>query len=113
MRRNPYARRDVVLRRMGFQDYRHYLASGLWVGIRRAVMARDGGLCVCCGGRGWQVHHFRYDEATLLGERLDGMVAICGDCHRECELDESGRHRRLAAVNRMVMRKWEKNFPFR
>lgn len=70
------------LRRLGFESYADYLASPLWARIRAAVMKKAGGACVDCGEKATQAHHERYTFENLRGERTDGIVALCRDCHK-------------------------------
>lgn len=88
--RSIWTQRSIVLASLGYPDYETYLESDRWALIRGQVLARDRYLCGC-GKKATQVHHRKYDEATLLGETLDYMVAICAPCHRFGSVDHDGR----------------------
>jgi hypothetical protein len=79
------------LRSIGFASYDAYLASELWMKIRKKVMARTNGLCSRCWNRASQVHHYAYTEDNLKGENLVGLEALCRQCHKVehsgCDLD--------------------------
>lgn len=70
------------LRRLGFSSYEEYRESALWKRLRRRVMEKYGWKCVDCGNKATQAHHERYTFENLRGERQDGIVALCRDCHK-------------------------------
>lgn len=82
--------RPYELRRLGFDNYRQYLASDLWKTIRRRVLERDGNLCATCGKEARHVHRRSYEYAALSGDSIDNLVSLCGGCHFSIEL-RSGR----------------------
>ncbi len=82
-----YASRNAILKLMGYQDYAAYLASNLWDEIRYQVMRGSIGRCCMCGREAQQVHHNRYDRATLEGKSRKELHAICDACHRRIEFD--------------------------
>lgn len=86
-----YAERASNLKSIGFDSYPQYRDSDLWVDIREQVLDASGGLCGC-GAKASQAHHGDYRVATLLGDDLSGLRAVCGYCHRQCEYD-NGRKR--------------------
>lgn len=82
---NPYSYRNDNLRQLGFGSYYEYLRSPLWAEIRARVLA-DGPMCARCAKRkATQVHHRSYDKATLKGESLESLNAVCAKCHRQVE----------------------------
>lgn len=105
---------------LAMNDYAEYLASPLWQSIRTRVLNRENRICRLCADPATQVHHRRYDKATMLGDDITRLVALCENCHqlvefdrgRKCSLEEAdqrydrfegkeGRillHRRLAEV---------------
>ena len=86
-----YARRNAILKKMGFSSYKAYLASDLWKSIRQRVFDRDGGICrLCLKRKAKSVHHITYHEDTLRGETLDQLVSICGGCHVYSEFNAKG-----------------------
>lgn len=78
-----YGSRNKVLAQIGFASYDLYLASSLWAGIRAKVL--KGADCYGCGGKPNQVHHRSYSKATMLGGRMDRLVAVCEFCHTAAE----------------------------
>lgn len=83
---NPYEERNAMLRGMGFDDYKSYLNSPMWAGIRARVFENCPD-CVKCGRDARQIHHLRYTAKNLSGESLSGLVAICAGCHVKAEFD--------------------------
>lgn len=93
-----YEQRARLLPMLGFGTYSAYLASPLWEAIRSRVMARDRQRCRLCNDRAPQVHHSAYDLATLRGEDLSRLAAVCAGCHRSIEFDGEGKKRPPAEV---------------
>jgi hypothetical protein len=85
-----YSARRTLLLSIGFSSYREYLSSCLWRTLRETVLSESGGLCEFCRCPATQVHHSRYDIATLTGDSLDGLHPVCGACHRNGEFFPSG-----------------------
>lgn len=102
-----YAKRDAILRSLGFDSYKAYLKSDLWKSIRHKVLARDGHQCRSCARHANQVHHRRYSAEVLLGEALEWLQAICGRCHRGIEFTSRGKVP-LADANRTLKRRTRK-----
>lgn len=101
---NFYQERDKLLRKMKFSCYGDYLRSDLWLGIRERVMVRDYRHCWCCDAKATEVHHRRYDKATLSGNDLSGMVAICHECHKKVEFDFGGnKHTHPGLVDKALV----------
>lgn len=73
--------RSHLIRCIGFPSYSIYLESELWASIRRRVIRKAKGRCCSCEAKASQVHHSEYTESNLRGESLDGLHAMCGDCH--------------------------------
>lgn len=76
-----YAKRNRILRQLGFESYEAYLESPLWKSIRLRVLKRDRWKCFGCRGSAWQVHHRKYTYANLSGRDTHGLSAVCGTCH--------------------------------
>lgn len=91
---NPYAYRDDNLQRLGFSSYGRYLKSELWKTIRAAVLERDHHRCQFCGRLAKTAHHRAYDPATLAGECLNALSAICQRCHKRVEEPDNFRRSR-------------------
>ena len=87
-----YAGRNIVLRRLGFEDYRTYLASELWADIRRRALSKSR-RCYCCRRKkkATQVHHLFYTEENLSGHVLRGLKPLCAVCHQAIEFSRSGK----------------------
>jgi hypothetical protein len=101
---NPYTYRDDNLLVLGFTSYRAYLASELWASIRARVIRRDKSKCRRCGRNksNLQVHHRAYDPATLRGDCLDALMAVCDRCHKKAERPKDrsrSGHDRLAQAS--------------
>lgn len=85
---NPYGYRNDNLRALGFKSYHAYLKSDLWKGIRARVLDRAKGACERCRRPATQVHHRAYDPATLRGETIDALTAVCSRCHHKAEMQQ-------------------------
>ena len=83
-----YAARNALLKALGYATYKAYLASPLWKSIRARVLRRFGGKCKGCGRRASQVHHHHYTREVLTGRSIEGMSAVCGNCHEGIEFHE-------------------------
>lgn len=61
--------------------YPKYLKTDHWLRLRRRVLKRDD--CTFCsvGDEVLHVHHKTYERRGR--ERLDDLVALCGDCHKK------------------------------
>lgn len=93
-----YGRRNWVLRSMGYASYGEYLASPLWASIRARVLTRDKRVCFSCLGFATQVHHTDYKRQTIAGTSLDGLVSVCGRCHKRAEVTQDGLKRQPTAA---------------
>ena len=61
-----------------FRTYADYRKSQLWKSIRAKVVKER---CEICGSPSSDVHHFQYDDATLLGRDLSHLFTVCRQCH--------------------------------
>ena len=62
------------------QQYRRYLASGVWQQRRTAAVERAGGKCQRCGSRArLEVHHKTY--VNVYAERPEDLEVLCAACH--------------------------------
>jgi len=82
---NVYAYRDDNLKQLGYASYEAYLRSPLWKSIRQRVHARAQQKCERCQQPSQQVHHRAYDPATLRGDSIHALMALCERCHRTAE----------------------------
>lgn len=87
-----YQQRDEVLLDLGFESYKAYLASDLWIGIRRIVMEENPN-CAICLRKSTQVHHMSYVRDVLVGTNRTELKAVCFGCHRKIEFYANGRKR--------------------
>lgn len=79
---NVYKYRDDNLKRLGFKNFRAYLRGELWRSIERRVFDHSP-TCRCCGDRrAERVHHRAFDPATLTGESIAALTALCERCFR-------------------------------
>lgn len=82
--------------------YDQYLRSTLWKSIRDWVVVAQAGKCSICNREAAEVHHHDYTEATMWGERSDGLVGLCPRCHDLIEFD-GNRVKREALVEKRVV----------
>ena len=82
---DPYQYRADNLRHIGFMSYRAYLHSDLWKVIRASVLTAEPQCQKCYVKTATQVHHRSYDLATLRGDDLRSLSALCSRCHRRAE----------------------------
>lgn len=82
--------RDARLQAAGFADYRAYLNSPVWRGVKRRYV-ESGAPAVClCGADEVQFHHMTY--ARVGGDELVGdLQPLCVKCHATVhELERRG-----------------------
>lgn len=61
-------------------NYKEYLKSDYWLGIREQVYERDGHKCKLCDSpKNICVHHLSYEN--LYNEKLEDLVTLCRKCH--------------------------------
>ena len=53
-----------------------------WTAAKKAVTARDKGLCRCCGKPGVHVHHLIYRSHGGT-KSIDNLVLLCVACHQD------------------------------
>ena len=73
-----YKYRDILLKELGFQNYKYYLSSELW---RNDIRPRV-------------IDEYKHN---LLGKSLDGMIVLCRKCHKRAEFTRAiggGKHKR-------------------
>ena len=87
--KEQYAIRNALLQALGFKNYSLYLKSETWKKIRHRVLLTSPP-CSVCARRATQVHHTTYTRANLQGTSLEGLVAVCGQCHKACEYSKKG-----------------------
>ena len=100
--REKYDERLGVLILNGYQTYGDYLKSPLWQEIRERVFEKFGRICHFCTDQATQIHHEKYDLATIMGDSLRYLIPVCGRCHTDGEFYPSGEKcSPLAATCRM------------
>ena len=87
---DPWEVRKASLRALDFADYQAYLASDLWRKIRAKVYATKGKGCSFCDGAATQVHHNDYKSNTMRGKNINGLLPVCGDCHKRGSKSSAG-----------------------
>lgn len=105
-----YKERNLILRGIGFASYADYLASDLWKGIRRRVLALHG-KCSRCRKKASRVHHTAYDYDTMAGINLTKLRAVCNHCHEQAEFKENGQKSTLQEANVRLSTKRIKSEP--
>lgn len=86
-----YEDRVIALKSIGFNSYKEYLESPLWLAIKKEVFIRDA--CQCrvkyCADKGCkQAHHLSYSRIVLLGLDSSKIVTVCIKHHKEIEYDK-------------------------
>tara|TARA_R110000823_G_scaffold315193_1_gene446092 strand:- start:2224 stop:2580 length:357 start_codon:yes stop_codon:yes gene_type:complete len=95
-----YKYRDILLKELGFQNYKYYLSSELWRNdIRPRVIDEYNEECMICEEKcnDLEIHHLEYSKHNLLGKSLDGMIVLCRKCHKRAEFTRAiggGKHKR-------------------
>jgi hypothetical protein len=65
----------------GKQEYRKYLNSMKWAGIRAGIISSRGCRCESCGSKEQlQVHHLRYPK-VWGEEKPEDLQVLCRKCH--------------------------------
>jgi 5-methylcytosine-specific restriction endonuclease McrA len=85
--------------------YRQYLQSPHWHDVRKRFWNSKlcDGTCEVCGGtERLQVHHNTYKR--IGNERLNDLVLLCDDCHKEAHRIEKERPNGilLGAIRRLI-----------
>ncbi len=94
-----YHQRDIVIKALGYVDYQDYLKSELWYSIRNRLLPSK---CSCgCGAYANQIHHRFYTEQNLLGDSLNGLVALHSECHQSIEYSNTKKNNLLKANSRL------------
>lgn len=97
-----YRIRDRILGELGYESYGEYLESGLWLWLRKRVLAKYKWTCQRCGRKGTQVHHTRYTRDNLSGKTIYFMICICAHCHRVSEFLPDGRKTTQKEANEII-----------
>ena len=73
------------------QEYKDFLMSWVWGGLRAQVLERAEGKCEVCGvGGTLHIHHKTYKRAGG-NETLDDLIALCPPCHKRVHALARGR----------------------
>ncbi|HEU4682959.1 MAG TPA: HNH endonuclease signature motif containing protein [Nitrospira sp.] len=92
------------LKSLGFKSYQEYLASEHWISLRKRYwQSKLPKRCHGCGlTQGLQLHHRKY--ARLGEERLNDLILVCSDCHREIHAYEKRTGQNMWGVTNIVLR---------
>ena len=91
-----YAERNLLLKQIGYTDYKSYLRSKLWKEIRERQLAKESTCYGCSKSTEFaqiQVHHGAYHHDNLTGRTLMDLYTVCSRCHRFSEITKRGRKR--------------------
>lgn len=80
-----------VLKAMGYNNYREYIAGVVWADIRDRVFKEKGNKCVVCTRRATVIHHKEYSKEVLEGKNITPLILLCWDCHNTIEYDKNGQ----------------------
>lgn len=84
------------------KESKPFYHTAAWKKCRKAVMMRDGGMCVDCmerfragygakPRRATMVHHVvPYEDRPDLGLNADNLVSLCSDCHAKRHPEKGG-----------------------
>lgn len=86
-----YVWRNIILKDLGFDSYKDYLASDCWRSIRSRALKKNGGQCVSCDKKATQVHHGNYERETLAGGCIKHLYPVCRSCHKNAEIGKGGK----------------------
>jgi len=81
--------RDAALKELGFTDYKHYLRSSAWAGVKARHRQEYGERCGLCDvDEGLlPLHHMTYERVGR--ELLSDLVLLCGSCHQTVHVLEA------------------------
>ncbi len=96
-----YYQRNSLLKSLGYQCYKDYLASPLWRKIKKAALLPES-ICIRCRVPAQLLHHVSYSRQVLVGEDISCLVPICHSCHGLIEFDEQGEKRTLEEANNIL-----------
>ncbi len=71
------------------EDYRQFLETPFWRGLREECYRRDGRKCQNCGSNGPLNAHHRFYRPNWFTTRLDDLVTLCHDCHDSAHANKS------------------------
>lgn len=95
-----YAKRNSLLKKMGYASYGDYLASELWASIRRRAYEKGRRCHLCLTGTGEiHLHHTSYALNVLNGQDITSLVPLCAKCHNRIEFGPNNIKRDLAGAN--------------
>lgn len=110
-----YAKRNAILKSIGYKSYAEYLRSGAWKIIRaRHLGSRQ---CKVCVSRQASVlHHVSYSKQVLLHGDEHLLVPLCHRCHGHIETLGGRGKATLEQANLELIRLWKmplnQRFPF-
>lgn len=88
-----------VLKNLGYNNYKEYVAGVVWANIRDRVFKEKGNKCVVCTRRATVIHHRLYSKEILEGTDIRPLIPLCWDCHNRIEYDKYGNKIHLYHAN--------------
>ena len=89
---DSYTSRNLILKKLGFENYSDYLKSDLWKSIRKKVYSQKGDQCCLCENKATELHHHRYAKDDLTGKRTKNIKPICHECHEKIEFENGTKN---------------------
>ena len=91
-----------LLKELGYNSYRDYLAGIVWANIRDKAFQVKGERCVICNRHATVLHHRAYTEEVIRGTDVSLLEPLCWDCHNQVEYDKYGHKETLCDANRKL-----------
>lgn len=91
-----------ILKDIGYNNYREYIAGVVWANIRDRVFKEKGNKCIVCTRRATVIHHKEYSKEVLEGKDITPLIPLCWDCHNTIEYDKYGRKIPLFTANKKL-----------
>lgn len=88
-----------VLKSLGYNNYKEYVAGIRWADIRDKVFRTKGKKCIVCTRNATVIHHREYSKEVLEGTNITPLEPLCWDCHNTIEYDKRGNKIDLVAAN--------------
>ena len=104
-----------MLKAMGYENYREYVAGVVWANIRDRVFREKGEKCIVCTRRATVIHHRWYSKEVLEGTNIMPLEPLCWDCHNRVEFGVNGEKLPLDHANSKLdwyiknKHKWDHN----
>jgi len=79
--KKQYYKRNIKLKKLGYNNYNEYLNSEHWKNKRKAKKLSN---CICGSNVRLELHHKTYKRVGQ--ERLSDLVWLCHDCHEKAHV---------------------------